>query len=120
MIKNRNHFFLVAIFLLASTLCSCKGGHYSAKVSKLHAGMTSANVVAALGMPYGEANGMEVYYDAGASTILAVQPNENGDCGWLLLEVPPSGISQGFAYYKVLGSSGSSPAFIGATIFRNP
>jgi hypothetical protein len=110
---------LVAVFL-AGIMCSCRGGHYSSKVGKLHSGMSSADVVAALGKPYGEANGMMVYYDAGADTILAVQPNERGDCQWVLLEVPPSGISEGFAYYKIRDSSSGAPAAIGTTIFRSP
>jgi hypothetical protein len=120
MIKCQRHIVLLVAVFLASVMCSCKGGRYSSKVSTLHKGMSSADVVAALGKPYGEANGMMVYYDAGADTILAVQPNEQGECGWLLLEVPPPGISEGFAYYKVRDSSSGAPAAIGTTIFRVP
>jgi hypothetical protein len=98
---------LLALFL-AGAMCSCKGGQYSSKVSKLHSGMSRTDVVAALGEPYGATGTMMIYYDAGADTALAVQAN-GGDCRWLLLEVPPSGPSGGFAYYKVRDSSGCAP-----------
>ena len=108
---------LLAMVLLA---CSCNGGHYHSRVAKLHSGMSREEVVAVLGKPYGEATGMIVYYDAGADTILAVQPSEYGATGWVLLEVPQSGISERFAYYKVRDSSGSGQVAIGMTIRRVP
>lgn len=118
--KNQTRIVLLATVLLASMPCSCTGGHYSSKVSKLHAGMSRADLVAALGKPYGDdANGMVVYYDAGADTILAVQPNLHGDCNWLLLEAPFRGIPKGFAYYKIRDSSGGAPFAIGTTIYRD-
>ena len=112
--KNRMRFPLL-IILLAGVICSCKGGHYRSRISKLHSNMSRADVVAALRKPYGEANGMIVYYDAGADTILAVQPDKHGDCQWLVLEAPLGGIAQGFAGYKIQESSlGGGPFAIGA------
>jgi hypothetical protein len=118
--KKQRRIVQVAIVFLACVLCSCKGGHYHDKVSRLHSGMSRAGVIAALGKPYGDVNGMLAYYDVGADSILAVQPNEQGDCQWVVLEVPSSGPSAGFTYYKVReSSSGGAPAAIGTTIYRD-
>ena len=119
--RNRTDFPLLIVIFLAGIMCSCRGGQYRSRISKLHSKMSRADVVAALGKPYGEASGMIVYYDAGADTILAVQPDVHGDCQWLVLEAPAGGIPQGIAYYKVKeSSSGGGPFAIGTTIYRDP
>jgi hypothetical protein len=68
--------------------------------------MSRADIVALLGKPYGEASYTLVYFEAGADTILAVQPNESGDCKWLLLghrrqEFPRSFSTTGFGIHRV-------------------
>ena len=113
------HVSLAALFCLTAITCACaKGGQYSGEVTKIHPNMSKADVVATLGEPYGSSGSFMIYHKNGADTLLAIMPDEHGDCQWLILEVPPSGLSEQFTYYKVRESSAGGPAAIGMPIFR--
>jgi len=78
-------------------------GPYHREISKLHAGMSRVDVVAALGRPYGGiGNGTMAYYQTGSDRLLVVYFSGQSACGWLLLDVPPTGPSQSFSYSKVV------------------
>jgi len=108
---------LLALFL-AGGISSCKGGHYSSKVSKLHSGMSRADVIAALGLPYGRDGSLMIYYDS-PGTALAVDTNNPG-CYWMLLEAEGILYSNEPVLYKVRDSSGGGcPAGVVLTIRRD-
>ena len=95
---------LVAFIIIAFEFTGCSSNPYHTEISKLHSGMSKNEMIDALGIPYGiTAAGATffIYYKSGTNSMLAVLFTNQGTGGWLVLEVPSTGPSGTFAYYKV-------------------
>lgn len=95
---------LMVFSLIAFGFIGCSSNPYQTEISKLHSRMSKNEMVDALGVPYGiTANGATffIYYKNGTNSMLAVLFNNQGTCGWLLLEVSSTGPSETFSFYKV-------------------
>jgi uncharacterized protein len=128
-IPRRNAAALMTLLLSAGLACSIFSGPYRTEIRRIHSGMSLDEVRGALGEPYGYGSPDELfYYKTGMDTLLAVlvkgselcPPHGDGVCGWMLLELPPTGIPRAgtFAYYKVKerGGAATGPYAIGTTI----
>ena len=81
----------------------CSSNPYREEISKLRPGMSADDLVKVFGKPYGDTGNMLVFYKRDANTMLGIYDmlGPHGENSWILLEVPPEGISQKFTYYKV-------------------